>query len=158
MQDLTTETWLIAYPTGDIALTNLGGMRYRLPAGRITIADIISTMPFDNVIVDVKLTGKQVTQTLLAGTSSLAIGGLRRVDGAWIVTKTGEELDPQKTYSVLVNDFMYAGGDNFGMLASFDPNAYNTSIDWRQPVIDWILAQGSSPDNPLDPAIEALGK
>ena len=42
------------------------------------------------------------------------------------------------------------------MLARFDPDAYNTAIDWRQPVIDWILARDSSPAAPLDPAVARL--
>jgi hypothetical protein len=50
---------------------------------------------------------------------------------------------------VLVNDFMYAGGDGF-VFQEQDPDAYNTSIDWRQPVIDWILSRETSPENPLD--------
>ncbi len=32
------------------------------------------------------------------------------------------------------------------------------SIDWRQPVIDWILAQESTADRPLEPALDALGE
>jgi hypothetical protein len=48
---------------------------------------------------------------------------------------------------------MYAGGDDFSFLAVFDPEGYNTAIDWRQPVIDWIAAQQSTADNPIDAAV-----
>jgi hypothetical protein len=51
---------------------------------------------------------------------------------------------------------MYAGGDNFRLLAKYDPDAYNTGVDWRQPVIDWILSQASSRQQPLDAAIADL--
>jgi hypothetical protein len=51
---------------------------------------------------------------------------------------------------------MYAGGDDFGFLARFDPQGYNTAIDWRQPVIDWIVTQQSTADNPIDPAVTNL--
>jgi hypothetical protein len=42
------------------------------------------------------------------------------------------------------------------MLAAADPQAYNTGIQWREPVINWVLAQNSGPDQPIDPAIAAL--
>jgi len=61
----------------------------------------------------------------------------------------GTPIDPDATYHVLVNDFMYAGGDDF-IFNDQDPDAYNTAIDWRQPVIDWITSLNTSPDNPLD--------
>ena len=75
-----------------------------------------------------------------------------------MLEESGEPIESDQLYSVLVNDFMYAGGDNFGFLANYDPDGYNTAIDWRQPVIDWIMAQQSSPANPLDGALDLLGK
>jgi 2',3'-cyclic-nucleotide 2'-phosphodiesterase (5'-nucleotidase family) len=158
MQDLISESWLLGYPTADISLTNLGGMRDRIPAGPVTIADIVSVMPFNNVLMDLKMTGQQVLLIIRAGESSLAIGGLHKESGAWIMNKTSEKLIPDETYTVLVTDFLYAGGDQFGMFARFDPNAYNTAIDWRQPVIDWLLSQASTPETPLDSAIKSLTK
>jgi 2',3'-cyclic-nucleotide 2'-phosphodiesterase (5'-nucleotidase family) len=157
MQDLITESWIWAYPNADIALTNLGGMRTDLPAGMLTMAEVISVLPFNNVIIEVHLTGAQVIATLTHGRDSLAIGGMHRQGGGWVLENSGQPLDPDMLYSVLVNDYMYAGGDGFTMLAEADPEAYQTGIDWRQPVIDWILAQLSSPDAPLDGAIAALG-
>jgi 2',3'-cyclic-nucleotide 2'-phosphodiesterase (5'-nucleotidase family) len=157
MQDLTTESWLIGYPTGDIAFTNLGGMRDNLGSGVITIVDIISVMPFDNILVEVKLTGAQILDVQSFGSKPLAVGGMQNRGGQWTLDDTGEQLDMEKTYSVLVSDYLYAGGDNFTMFADYDPDAYFTGIDWRQPVIDWIEAQDSSPENPLDQGISALG-
>jgi 2',3'-cyclic-nucleotide 2'-phosphodiesterase (5'-nucleotidase family) len=115
-------------------------------------------LPFDNVLVDVKLTGEQILEVLKVGDRPPAVGGIRKSGSDWILKGSGQPLDMDATYSVLVNDFMYAGGDNYTLLAKYDPNAYNTTIDWRQPVIDWITAQNSSPDNPLDEAIAGLGE
>lgn len=156
MQALITESWLWAYGNADAALTNLGGMRASIPAGDLTMGEIYGVMPFNNVLVEVQLTGQEVLKMIGWGGDRLAIGGLRRQSINWIVEKTGELLDRQATYSVLVNDFMYAGGDNYTMLAEYDPQGYNTGIDWRQPVVDWILAQDSSAQVPLDKAIAAL--
>jgi 2',3'-cyclic-nucleotide 2'-phosphodiesterase (5'-nucleotidase family) len=158
MAALITEAWLYAYPTADVALTNWGGMRDRIPAGEITMAAIVGVMPFNNVLVDVKMTGAQLERVLAAGRGDPPVGGIHLQDGQWILNKTGLPIEPDTIYSVLVNDFMYAGGDNLTMLAEYDPNAYNTSISWRQPVIDWIEAQGSTVDKPLDELIDALIK
>jgi 5'-nucleotidase/UDP-sugar diphosphatase len=157
IRSLIVETWLLGYPTAEVAITNPGGIRDDLKAGPVTLADIIGVMPFDNVLIQVKLTGKQITQ-VLALASSPAIGGLYQQGGKWVLSKTGQPLDANTTYSVLVNDFMYNGGDGYTLLAKYDPNGYNTAINWRQPVIDWIRAQKSTPAEPLDEAIKALSQ
>ncbi|MEM7802495.1 MAG: bifunctional UDP-sugar hydrolase/5'-nucleotidase [Chloroflexota bacterium] len=156
-QNLITSSWLLGYPAADIALTNLGGFRADLPAGEITQGEIVGVFPFNNVIIELQLTGQEVLSILASRSRSLAVGGVERnLAGRYRLTKSGEELDVNETYSVLVNDFMYAGGDDYDMLAEFDPDGYNTAIDWRQPLIDWIEAQGSSEGRPLDEAIGDL--
>lgn len=150
MQALITESWLWAYPSADVAITNLGGMRADLPPGEITLADVVGVMPFENVIVELFLTGEQLESIL--GKNSAAAGGVYRDNFRWHLKTTGEEIDPNAFYSVLVNDFMYAGGDEYASLAVFDPDGYDTAINWRQPIIDWIMAQDSSPENPIDAA------
>jgi 5'-nucleotidase/UDP-sugar diphosphatase len=157
MQDLVTESWIWAYPNADISLTNLGGFRADLPAGYITILHVVGMLPFNNVLIEVHLTGSEVISVLAHGRDNLAIGGMHRQGGSWVLENSGMSLDPDALYSVLVNDYMYAGGDGFTMLAEADPEGYQTGIDWRQPVIDWILAQESSPETPLDAAIVSLG-
>ena len=154
MQSLITEAWLWAYPTADVAITNLGGMRADLPPGDISLADVVGVMPFDNVIVELLLTGEQL-ETML-GQESAAVGGVYRESFRWHLKSTGETLERDGLYSVLVNDFMYAGGDDYALLAVYDPDGYDTAINWRQPVIDWILAQDSSPDAPIDDAFVGL--
>ncbi len=154
MAALITKSWLWAYPA-DVAITNWGGMRDRIPAGEVTYASIISVMPFDNVLMDVALTGAELEQVLESGDYLPAIGGLYLEGGQWILKESGNPIDPGATYNLLVTDFMYAGGDDY-RIAEFDPEAYNTAINWRQPVIDWIIAQESSAENPLDAVVEAL--
>lgn len=153
MQNLVTNAWLDAFPTADAAITNLGGFRAPLPPGDITLEGLITVLPFSNVIVDVAMTGKQLRELFMLADGEAAIGGLDRVQGQLTLTRTGEIVDPEKVYHILVNDFMYAGGDNYGVLAVYDPNAYNTSVDWRQPVIDWLLAQELSAERPLESVI-----
>jgi 2',3'-cyclic-nucleotide 2'-phosphodiesterase (5'-nucleotidase family) len=132
-------------------------MRAALPPGEITLADIIGVMPFNNVIVEVHLTGQQLLQVLAFAVGNAAIGGVHLQGAQWELNEGETAVDANETYSLLVNDFMYAGGDGYDLLAEFDPEAYNTAIDWRQPVIDWIMAQASAAERPLDEAIEQLG-
>jgi 2',3'-cyclic-nucleotide 2'-phosphodiesterase (5'-nucleotidase family) len=130
-------------------------MRDRLPAGQVTYASIISMMPFDNVLMDVSLSGAELKQVLASGDSIPAVGGIYLQAGQWILKESGKPIDPEATYKLLTTDFMYAGGDDY-RIAEFDPQAYNTAINWRQPVIDWIIAQQSKPEDSLDLAIRAL--
>ena len=153
MEALITESWLQAYPA-NFALTNWGGMRDKLPAGEIKISDIISVMPFENVLVEVELTGEQLLKILAFGAEIPPVGGLHIDGGKWIINKTGDLIDPIASYSLITTDFLYAGGDDYTMLAEYDPVPYDTSISWREPVVDWIKNQNSSSQNPLDTIIE----
>ncbi len=155
---LITETWLLGYPNADVAITNRGGVRDALRAGPVTIADIISVMPFDNVLIDMTMTGAQIEAFMQAQGKKIFAGGIQQNGDSWVLNPTGEPLRRDAVYHVLVNDYMYAGGGSYQKLAEYDPQGYDTGIDWRQPVIDWILAQKSTPEQPLDEAIRALGK
>ena len=132
---LILNAWLAAYPA-DVAMSNLGGFRQAIPAGEITIGTIVGVLPFDNELVDVTLTGAQLLDTIASfGPATAGIDP--------------REIDPQADYSVLVNDFMYGGGDGYP-LSEYDPHAYRTGIGWRQPVIDWLISADTSPADPLD--------
>ncbi len=153
-QALITESWLYWFPTADVAITNLGGFRADLPAGDVTQGTIINVFPFSNVIVEVDLTGQQLLRILGRRSADLAIGGVEQSGGAWRFKRSGDEVDRDQTYTVLVNDFMWAGGDGYDELVEYDPNGYNTAVDWRQPVIDWI---SDNPDGrPLEARIQDL--
>jgi 2',3'-cyclic-nucleotide 2'-phosphodiesterase (5'-nucleotidase family) len=145
MLNMVTDAWLFAYPSADVALSNQGGFRQSIPAGEITVADIVGVLPFNNVLIDVELTGAQLIDSITC--CDPAIGGMTTVGGYALAD--GTPIEPEAVYHVLVNDFMYAGGDRF-RFGEYDPDAYNTAIDWRQPVIDWILSLQTSAARPLD--------
>jgi 2',3'-cyclic-nucleotide 2'-phosphodiesterase (5'-nucleotidase family) len=151
MFNMVTDAWLTAYPNADIALTNRGGFRQSIPAGEITLATIVGVLPFSNVLVDVELTGAQLIESIEC--CNPVVGGMTTVGGYELVD--GTSIDPESAYHVLINDFMYAGGDDFKFKV-YDPDAYNTGIDWRQPVMDWIISLKTSPDDPLDAHLDAI--
>lgn len=119
----------------DFAFMNPGGIRADLPQGDVTFADLAKIQPFGNTLVKLELTGEQV-KTLLQqqwgtnadgtpNTKTLQISGLKytadfnkpvaeRVTS--LSLEDGTPIDPAKTYTAVVNNFMAAGGDNYKVL------------------------------------------
>ncbi len=148
LEQAIVNAWLDADMTADIAITNAGGIRIDLPAGLINVGTVVALMPFDNTIIAIEVKGSVIEQALAEG-SRPVVGGLERRGGRWLLSRTNEVLDPDKSYRVLVNSFMYAGGDNYTMLPSADPNGFDTGINYRQPFQDWLRAQNSTATNPV---------
>lgn len=112
----------------DIAFQNAGGIRTNIPAGNITMGKLYEVFPFDNTLVTVEMTGAQVMKVLHHGIKNsnvnmVQFSGLKVVydgsqgDDQRIVATLadGRPLDLTKTYKLVTNDFMAAGGDNFIM-------------------------------------------
>jgi 2',3'-cyclic-nucleotide 2'-phosphodiesterase/3'-nucleotidase/5'-nucleotidase len=119
----------------DFAFMNPGGIRADLPKGDVTFADLAKIQPFGNTLVKLELTGEQI-KTLLQqqwgtnadgtpNTKTLQISGLKytadfnkpvaeRVTS--LSLEDGSPIDPAKTYTAVVNNFMAAGGDNYKVL------------------------------------------
>ncbi|MCQ4085332.1 5'-nucleotidase C-terminal domain-containing protein [Saccharibacillus sp. JS10] len=119
----------------DFAFMNPGGIRADLPKGDVTFADLAKIQPFGNTLVKLTLTGAQI-KTLLeqqwgknadgtANTKTLQISGLKykadlnkpvaeRVSDLQMAD--GTAIDPAKSYTAVVNNFMAGGGDNYKVL------------------------------------------
>ena len=118
----------------DAAVLNGGGIRagknYE-PGARITHGDILSELPFNNRIVVVEITGRELRRAMENGLSALprAAGRFPHVSGievAFDLTRdpgsrvtamnvAGAPLDDGKTYRVAVLDFLARGGDDYTM-------------------------------------------
>ncbi len=155
-----TDTWLWAYPQADLAIQNFGGLRQSLPTGPIAVGDIVGMMPFDNNIYLLELTGQQVVDNLAQalngcvcpGNCCPAVAGMTITDNAGSVEVTlegGTPLDPVATYQVLVQDYIYYGGGGY-LFQSQDPSPMDLGANYRQPVIDWTTALGSTSGDPLE--------
>jgi 5'-nucleotidase len=119
----------------DIAITNGGSIRGNrvFPAGPLTRRTLIEIHPFDNVICVLALPGRVVLEALNHGVSSLPAqnGRFPQVSGLTMrveqsapvgsrvrnVTVNGEPLDPNKTYTVAIPDFLLKQGDDYTMFA-----------------------------------------
>ncbi|KAB1075734.1 bifunctional metallophosphatase/5'-nucleotidase [Methylobacterium planeticum] len=127
---------LRAVTGAEIAIMNGGGIRgNRLYAAgtELTRRDILTELPFGNTTVLVAITGAQVRAALENGLSDYGrpSGRMAQVSGLVMtidpaapsgrrilaVTVGGEPLDPDRTYRVASNSFLYDGGNGYGMLA-----------------------------------------
>ncbi|MBL7120691.1 MAG: bifunctional metallophosphatase/5'-nucleotidase [Candidatus Marinimicrobia bacterium] len=142
MHNLVTDSWLYNYPNADIAITNTGGIRQDIEAGEITKGDIVGVLPFNNNILELRLTGQQVIDCLqnhvVAGMTTSA--GYQHSDG------TAFNLD--SIYSVLTTDYLYIQEDNYFQVYDTDP--YYTEMNYHQPTVDYILSLNTDSSNPLD--------
>jgi len=130
-----------------IALANPGGIRTSLPAGPITYGKIFEILPFENTIVTMKLTGAQLKRSLavrLTAVSGVRVSfDLRKPKDERLVSITLEDGSPildNATYTVAINDFMQAGGDDYAEFAN-GTDVKDTGIRLREVVSDYIKAK-----------------
>jgi 2',3'-cyclic-nucleotide 2'-phosphodiesterase (5'-nucleotidase family) len=127
-----------------IVLTNTGGVRTSLPAGPITYGKLFEILPFENTIVTMKLTGAQLKRSLavrLTAVSGLRVAfDLRKPKGDQLVSVTRDDGSPildSATYTVAINDFMQAGGDDYTEFAN-GTEAKDTGMRLRDVVSDYV--------------------
>jgi len=122
---------MLAITGADAAITNGGGIRTSLEAGEITRGDILSVLPFGNTVVLLEVKGAVLLAALENGVSQYPQEGGRfpqvagvsfsfdpaAEPGCRIVEAAvgGRPLEPEKTYTVALNDFLAAGGDGYTM-------------------------------------------
>ena len=110
----------------DIAFMNGGGIRASIDVGEITYRDILTVMPFGNTLYVLELTGKDIMDVLnYAVTIPDGQGAKLHVAGLTAEIKdgkpenvkvNGQPLDLNKTYKVVTNNYVAAGGDGYTML------------------------------------------
>lgn len=148
LQQAIIESWLLFDPYADVAITNGGSIRAPLPAGNITKGDVLGILPFENTIIAANVDGATLKQVLAQGRRPL-VAGLVWKDSEWLETLSGAAIADAQKYRVLVNAFMYAGGDDYQGIAAADPEGFDTGINYRQPFLDWIASRQTSMTAPL---------
>nr|WP_227871862.1 5'-nucleotidase C-terminal domain-containing protein [Paenibacillus bovis] len=115
----------------DAAITNGGGIRASIDAGSVTKGDVVTVLPFGNLVISIDVTGADILAALENGATDYptAKGAFAHVSGITYkidpakpagsrvhsVTVAGAPLDLNKTYNVATNDFLVAGGDEYKM-------------------------------------------
>ena len=133
-----------------IALLNGGRIRSSIDSGPITVEDVFKTLPFDNEVVLIDITGKELFQVLsrsVKGKREDEDGGFLHVSGIRFMIRGHSvenvcvegnltPLDLGKVYRVAVNDFMASGGDGYEIFAR-KPAQY-TGLSLREVFVDFI--------------------
>ena len=135
----------------DVAFQNSGGLRTGIAAGSITMGKLYEVMPFDNTLLTVELTGRQIMKVLEYGFTHEQLG-MVQYSGLAVTAKVdetkqlqiiavtmadGTPLQPGKIYKVVTNDFMAAGGDGFTMFKE-GTRLYDTNIPVRDVLADTL--------------------
>ena len=119
---------LIDKTKADFAVVNAGGVRDSFAAGKLTYKDVLKVQPFGNTTVTVDLSGSEVMAYLNAAAKmSVGSGAFAQFAGVNLVITSGAvtsasikgaPVDPAKTYRMVINNFMAAGGDGYPKLTS----------------------------------------
>lgn len=100
----------------DVGFMNFGGIRADLPEGDIVLDDIMSILPFNNMLVYLQLRGSDLRAIYeqLAGHLEVVGGVELEIANHKLVSAKvgGEPLDDDKVYGVATIDFLLDGGDN----------------------------------------------
>lgn len=142
MGNMVTDSWLQTFPEADVALTNSGGIRQDIPSGEITLETIVGLLPFENSIIQLEVTGSE----LLESAPHYIHGGFTTIDGNYLTD--GTPIYSDSTYTLLTIDYLYSLSNN--NFSEYDEEPYNTSVHYRQPVIDWIKSLNTSESDPLN--------
>lgn len=133
-----------------IAIQNGGGLRRPLAAGKITMGDLYEIMPFDNYLVVMDLPGDQLIKAIDHGidmpktTDGDFSGLVVEYDASKpygqkitkITLEDGTPIEKDKSYRVVVNDFMFTGGDGYDF--SKATNVDETYIPIRDVLVESI--------------------
>ena len=149
----------------EMAFMNSGGLRADLPAGPVTWGALYTIQPFGNHVMRCTMTGAQILRLLESQWSGLhaqqplmlKVSGLsylynwsrpadRRVVAAY--DTAGNSIEPDRRYTVAVNDFLLNGGDGYPVFAEV-----TDAVD-VMPDIDALVAYATAAKAPLATKIE----
>jgi 5'-nucleotidase len=166
--------WKTAAEGTQIVFQNGGGIRASIPAGEVSLGDVLEVLPFGNTVATFKLSGADVWAALENGVSRAEnpenegtgrfaqVAGLRyswnpdlpvgsRVVSVEVMNPDGtySSIDPNAIYAVAANNFNRGGGDDYTVFAenAIDPYDYG-------PVLADAVAEYISAQSPVAPAAE----
>ena len=113
----------------DFAIQNAGGIRADLPRGPIRLRKIYEILPFDDTVVVLRLSGRDLREMFgHIATLPPGHGGFPQVsDGIYFeidrargecrdIKIRGKRLNPKKIYTIATNSYLSEGGDGYHML------------------------------------------
>ncbi|MFA6941662.1 MAG: 5'-nucleotidase C-terminal domain-containing protein [Clostridiaceae bacterium] len=142
-----------------IGITNGGGLRTSIKAGNITMGNLYEVMPFDNTLYKMDLKGSDLKRVIENGIMNTTVGWVQlygvkvyydadkaagdRITAMYLLD--GTKIDMNKYYSVVTNDFMFTGGDNYDFTGA--KNAVNTNLPIRDAMVEALESTLTTPLN-----------
>ena len=146
-----------------IAIANSGGLRASIDAGEVTMGEIITVLPFQNILAMFQISGQGVIDALENSASQVegVVGRFAQVAGlkyTWdpkVAPNEGRIVevliaqdsgygpnDPVALYSVVTNNYVRNGGDGYKMFRD-GLNAYDYGPGLEVVLAEYMAAQGS---------------
>lgn len=175
MGDLIADAvlWKSQTNGAQMVIINGGGIRASIKAGNVTMGDVLTVLPFGNMIATFELNGAEVVQALENGVSRAEnpdnegtgrfpqVAGLRyswdpaqpvgsRITAVEVKNTDGSysPIDLTATYQVASNDFMRGGGDGYEVFVTAR-NAYDFG-----PALDQAVQEYIQTFSPVAPMVE----
>jgi len=142
MGNMVCDSWFYTFPEADVTITNAGGIRQDIVAGAIQLESIVGLLPFNNSILRLKLTGTELLDCI----DNYLVGGMTTIGGNFL--SDGNPIEGNKTYTVLTTDYLYSLSNSD--FSKYDSAPENTSVHYRQPLIDWIKSLNTNSADPLN--------
>lgn len=126
----------------DAAICNFDGLRIdHIAAGPVTLGKMYELMPFDNILVLVKLKGSQLHELLdvIAAKHGWPVAGIRmqiKEDKAVNITLNDQPLNAAALYTIALSDYVANGNDGAGMLKNV--KQLSNGYLFRDALIDYV--------------------
>ena len=145
-----------ARPDADVAVSNGGGLRARLPAGALTYGRLYEVMPFDNLEAVVKMPGAAlrdvIARNLQDTNGVIQLSGVSVVgtcDGATLkvvlARPSGALVKDDEIVTVVTSDFLATGGSEmFSSAMPFKSPPVIESATVRDRLAEWITRTGGT--------------
>ena len=117
---MVNNTYINGYGTVNAGVLNTGGVRAKISAGDISVADVFNTFPFENMVVLVKMKGKDIKKL---------------TDSSYNYAYTNTTLKDNEVYVLAVVDYVYYGKP---YLFTNEISHIATDILMRDLLIDYI--------------------
>ncbi len=135
----------------DVCFMNNGGLRVpSLPKGEITVGHIFELMPFDNQLVVIDISGKDLIDICnrIAQRGGWPVSGLRMKITNYKATDIlvgGNPINFDETYTIATNDYLANGGDELDLLKKYPQQTFNLLL--RDALIDYIRSMNAMNKN-----------